>query len=226
MKISIIIPVLNEEKIIKKSLSNILNDSHVEILVVDGGSEDKTPLIAQELGAKVIFSSLANRAYQMNYGASIATGDIFLFLHADTILPNNYQGIIKDILSNSSYLAGAFQLAIDGNQLSLRFVERLVNWRSRFCSLPYGDQGIFIKASVFQEMGGFANLPIMEDFEFIQRLKKRGKIAIASAKVITASRRWQKLGIWRTTWINQLVILGYYLGISPEKLAQFYRRQY
>ena len=74
-------------------------------------------------------------------------------------------------------------------------------------------------------MGGFANLPIMEDFEFIQRLKKRGKIAIAAAKVITASRRWQKLGVWRTTWINQLVILGYYLGISPEKLAQFYRQQ-
>ncbi|MEA5509202.1 TIGR04283 family arsenosugar biosynthesis glycosyltransferase [Crocosphaera sp. UHCC 0190] len=224
-KISIIIPVLNEEKIIEKVLENLVLNANLEVIIVDGYSQDKTVKIAQNMGFQVIIVGQMGRAYQMNQGASIATGDILLFLHADTILPDNYQTIIKNILSDPQTLAGAFELGIDSQQLSFRLIERLVNWRSRFFSLPYGDQAIFIKTSIFRESGGFAQLPIMEDFEFIQRLKKRGKIAIASAKVTTSSRRWQKLGIWKTALINQLIIIGYYLGVSPHQLARLYGRK-
>ena len=222
--ISIIIPVLNEEKLLEKNLCKLKKDSSIEIIVVDGGSKDQTVQIADNSEVKVLFSPKPNRGYQMNKGAVVATGDILLFLHIDTILPNNYQSIIFDTLSNCQTIAGAFELHIDSQQFSLRFLERLINWRSHFFSLPYGDQAIFMKTSVFRAIGGFANLPIMEDFELIQRLKKRGKITIVPAQVTTSSRRWQKLGVVQTTLINQLIILGYYLGVTPEKLARLYGR--
>jgi rSAM/selenodomain-associated transferase 2 len=219
--LSIIIPTLNEELMIAEVLKRI--GTGVEIIVVDGGSTDKTREIAQELGAKIIISKNKGRAVQMNLGAKIARGDILLFLHGDTLLPPNYQELIINTLSQSGIIAGAFELKITGEEKSLRLVEKLVNWRSHFFSLPYGDQGIFLKASVFEDLGGFPDLPIMEDFELIQRLKKIGKIGIVAAAVTTSGRRWQKLGVWKTTLINQLVILGYYLQISPQILKKFYR---
>jgi len=224
-KISVIIPVFNEAGIIQASLFPLLNDSDIEIIVVDGGSSDKTQEIAEKMGIKVIVSPVKGRANQMNLGAKFATGEILLFLHADTQLPPTYPTIIREILSQPQTVAGAFKLKIDGERLSLRLVEMLVEWRSRFFSLPYGDQAIFLKASIFQEVGGFTNLPIMEDFELIRRLQRLGKIAIASASILTSSRRWDKLGVFQTTLINQLVILGYFLGISPVKLAELYRRK-
>lgn len=222
-KISIIIPVLNEAANIQKTLHKLPGDPDVEIIVIDGGSQDQTVALVQTLGVKVMIATQPGRAYQMNLGASIATGDILLFLHADTQLPPNYQELIKQTVSTPKTIAGAFQLTIDSEQLSLKFIAKMVNMRSRFLSLPYGDQAIFLYASVFREVGGFAELPIMEDFELIQRLKRQGKIALAPASVITSDRRWRKLGVFRTTWINQLIILGYYLGVSPNKLARFYR---
>jgi rSAM/selenodomain-associated transferase 2 len=224
-KISIIIPVFNEAIIIQEVISRLLDRSTKEIIVVDGGSQDKTVELVKEMGVNVIISPQAGRALQMNLGAASATGEILLFLHADTQLPTGYQETIIEILSRSQTIAGAFELAIASPEKSLRFIERMVNWRSRFLSLPYGDQALFLKASIFETMGGFTDLPIMEDFEFVRRLKKKGKIAIATTKVITSSRRWQKLGVWKTTLINQLIILGYYLGISPKKLARFYGRK-
>ncbi|GBF80122.1 TIGR04283 family arsenosugar biosynthesis glycosyltransferase [Aphanothece sacrum] len=225
MKISIIVPVLNEEILIEKNLILLKSNPNVEIIIVDGGSQDKTVELAENLGFKVLISSQMGRAYQMNKGASIARGEILLFLHIDTHLPPQYQSIIQEILSDTKTIAGAFELEIDRPNFSLCLVEILVNWRSRFFSFPYGDQGIFIKSSIFQEFGGFSNLPIMEDFELIQRLKKRGKITIAKAKVITSNRRWQKLGVWKTTLINQLIIIGYYLGVSPTQLAAWYKQK-
>lgn len=224
-KISIIIPVLNEENIIQETLLKLKDESGIEIIVVDGGSQDKTVKLVKELGIKVISSSQLGRAYQMNLGAAAATGKILLFLHADTYLPSRYTNIVKQTLQKTDVIAGAFELGIDSPRKSLRLVEAIVNWRSRFFSLPYGDQAIFLKASVFQAVGGFSLLPIMEDFDFIQRLKKQGKIAIAPAKITTSDRRWQKLGIVKTTLINQLIIVGYYLGISPIQLARLYGRK-
>jgi rSAM/selenodomain-associated transferase 2 len=221
--LSIIIPVLNEEAIIEATLNRFKDDLNLEVIVVDGGSRDNTVSIANRLGVKVIKTTSSGRANQMNAGAEVASSKILLFLHADTRLPVNYLKTIEDTLSKPQVIGGAFQLAIEGEAKSLRLIEIMVNIRSRYFGLPYGDQALFIYQSIFKSVGGFANLPIMEDFELVQRLKSRGKIAIAPADVITSSRRWQKLGVWQTTLINQLIIIGYYLKIPPYKLNKFYR---
>ncbi|MEM6613594.1 MAG: TIGR04283 family arsenosugar biosynthesis glycosyltransferase [Cyanobacteria bacterium P01_C01_bin.72] len=222
--ISIIIPVLNEAEIVAKTLGQLRQYPAVEVIVVDGGSIDNTVAIAQRI-AKVITVIGQGRAGQMNAGADIAQSDILLFLHADTQLPSNFVELVSKTLQPPQVIAGAFELKIDGSEKSLRLVEILVKIRSRLFSLPYGDQAIFVSQETFSKLGGFADLPIMEDFEFIQRVKNKGKIAIAPGAVITSGRRWQKLGVWKTTLINQLIIAGYYWGISPVKLGQFYRRQ-
>ncbi len=225
IKLSIIIPVFNEQAIVEKYLSKLQPQPDIEIIIVDGQSTDQTVALCQNFPVKVLISPQKGRGNQVNYGASIAKGEILCFLHLDSQLPPNYLSIIEKLLSLPKAIAGAFALGIDAPGWAFRIVERLVNWRSRFCSLPYGDQALFLKASTFREIGGFTDLPIMEDYELVQRLKKRGKIQIASAAVLTSSRRWQKLGILKTTLINQMIILGYYLKINPHTLACWYRSQ-
>ncbi|MEL6927507.1 MAG: TIGR04283 family arsenosugar biosynthesis glycosyltransferase [Cyanobacteria bacterium J06600_6] len=222
--ISIIIPVLNEAVTIKQTLARLASYPEAEIIVVDGGSHDETVMIATPI-AKVITIIGQGRAGQMNAGADIAQGDILIFLHADTQLPSNFIRLVNQTLKQPQTIAGAFELEIDSTKRSLRWIEQLVKMRSRLLSLPYGDQAIFMTKQAFLKTGGYADLPIMEDFEFIKRIKKQGKIAIAPGSVITSGRRWEKLGVWQTTLINQLIIAGYYLGISPTKLGKFYRRQ-
>ena len=226
--ISIIVPVFNEAKNIKSFLSQFDRVSELEIIIVDGGSSDLTSEKIKELAIlnnkiKLTTSNESGRANQMNHGAALAQGNILLFLHADTFLPNNYQQTIQNILRQPEVILGGFELAINGSEPALRLIETTVNWRSRFLSLPYGDQGLFITRDNFVILGGFAELPIMEDFNLVQRAKKQGKIAIARAKVTTSARRWQKLGIFKTTLVNQLIIIGYYFKISPTKLRDFYR---
>lgn len=222
-KISIIIPVLNEATKIQSTLTRVLKTTNVEVIVVDGGSLDETVEIAKSFNVKVI-SAKPGRASQMNAGATVANGDILLFLHADTLLPNNFDTLICLALQDAKTIAGAFELRIDAKLWGLRFIEKMVNARSRLFSLPYGDQAIFLKATVFHEVGGFPDLLIMEDFELMLRLRSEGRITILSESVLTSGRRWQKLGVVKTTLINQLVILGYFLGVSPDKLVHFYRR--
>ncbi|MBD2577453.1 TIGR04283 family arsenosugar biosynthesis glycosyltransferase [Oscillatoria sp. FACHB-1406] len=222
-KVSIIIPTFNEAENIAKTLQCAQTGTDIEIIVVDGGSEDKTIEIVRQMSANVIASPQLGRAAQMNYGAEKATGEILLFLHGDTRLPLGYDAEIRTILGKSGVVAGAFELKIDAPLRSLRWVERMVRVRSRFLQLPYGDQGIFLKTSTFKELSGFPILPIMEDFEFVRRLKRRGKIAIASLPVTTSARRWLKLGVVKTTALNQLIILAYFLGIPPDRLRSWYR---
>nr|WP_199306277.1 TIGR04283 family arsenosugar biosynthesis glycosyltransferase [Coleofasciculus sp. FACHB-T130] len=207
---------------IRSTLASVRNVKNVEVIVVDGGSQNETVALVQSWGVKVL-SSAAGRACQMNAGATAATGDILLFLHADTSLPLGFEKLVPLTLAQSGTVAGAFELKINSPMRSLRLVERMVNWRSRFFSLPYGDQAIFLKASVFHDIGGFPDLPIMEDFELIRCLRRLGRIAIVPTPVLTSARRWHKLGVLKTTLINQIVILGYFLGVPSSHLVKFYR---
>jgi len=223
-ELSIIIPVLNEANSIEQVIESLRSSGAeaIEVLVVDGGSMDQTVTLAKAVGVRVI-ESTQGRAAQMNAGAAVATSEILLFLHADSRLPERFVSLIQQTLAQPGVIAGAFELQIAAPDASLRWVERGVNWRSRWLQMPYGDQAIFLKSETFRQLGGFATLPIMEDFELVQRLQKLGRIAIAPAAVITSARRWQKLGVVKTTLINQLVIVAYFLGVSPERLARWYR---
>jgi rSAM/selenodomain-associated transferase 2 len=190
---------------------------------VDGGSSDRTREEARAHCAVVIEAPMG-RARQMNVGAQYASGEYLIFLHADTLLPENWAESVRQALKKTEVLGGAFSLRIDGHFFGLRIVEALANLRSHRFSMPYGDQAIFVRAMDFRELGGFPDIPIMEDFEFMRRLGRRGRVHILTERVVTSCRRWKTLGILRTTAINQAVILGYYLGVSPARLARFYRR--
>jgi len=221
INLSVIIPVLNEAETIAQTLQ-YLQAPAVEIILVDGGSSDPTVAIAKESGAKVILSPEPGRAIQMNTGAQYATADTLLFLHADTQLPLNYRQLVQETLAKPKTVAGAFLLKINGQNPLLRLIEKGVNARSRFLQMPYGDQGIFLKKETFEKVGGFPILPIMEDFQLIRTLKKQGKIRLAAASVLTSARRWERLGVIQTTLINQIIIIGYFLGIPPSQLKQWY----
>ncbi|MBD1873245.1 TIGR04283 family arsenosugar biosynthesis glycosyltransferase [Nodosilinea sp. FACHB-131] len=221
--ISVIIPTLNEARTLPQTLSTFSEVLGVEVVVVDGGSGDQTVAVAKGLGVQVI-ESAPGRSHQLNCGAAAASGPLLLFLHADTRLPEGFDRTIRQTLAQPGVVAGAFRLAIDGPGRGLRWVEWGVNLRSRLLQMPYGDQAIFLKAEIFHELGGFPDLPMMEDFELMRRLRKVGKVAIAPSAVVTSDRRWRTLGILRTTLVNQIMVVGYLLGVDPHKLARWYRR--
>jgi len=221
--ISVIIPALNEAHNIAETITSVGQKSKTEIVVVDGGSLDDTVSIAKKLGAKVI-KSFPPRSRQMNQGADAASKDILLFLHADTRLPKNFDRCIFRALNQQGIAAGAFELRIDSPVLSLRFIERMANWRSRCFKMPYGDQAIFMFSKVFHQTGGFPNIPIMEDFELIRRLQKIGDVVTLPVPVMTSPRRWMNHGILKTTLINQLVVISYFMGISSDTIFRLYRR--
>lgn len=218
--ISVIIPVRNEAQNLAATLQK-LTSSAVEIIVVDGGSQDETVAIAQQFGV-IVLTSPPGRAQQMNLGAQSATGEILLFLHGDTQVPAQFDHWIRHVLQQPQVVAGAFDLKIAAPEWGLRLVEWGVRQRSRWLQLPYGDQGIFLPRSRFWELGGFPHQSIMEDVVLMQRLRQQGQIAIVPVPVLTSARRWQRLGILRTTLLNQAIVLGYGWGISPDRLARWY----
>lgn len=224
MKISIIIPALDEAEQIDATLRPILHAKDVEVIVVDGGSRDGTAATAESAGVHVIRTS-ASRAHQMNAGAAIAHGEILLFLHADARLPADFARLVRDTLSRPKVIAGSFRLRIESARWSLRIIEMLANFRSNWLQMPYGDQALFLRVHSFRTAAGFAKLPILEDFEFVRRLGRWGRIALAPAVVVTSARRWERLGVLRTTLINQAIILAYLLGVQPTRLARWYHRE-
>jgi hypothetical protein len=224
IEFSVIVPALNESAQIVPTISHLCRNPSVEVIVVDGGSTDGTPTIAQACGAQVL-AARPPRSLQMNAGAALAGVATLIFLHADTRLPAGFEEQVRVTLACPRVVAGAFRLKIDGNQRGLGTIERVANWRSRFLQMPYGDQALFLRRDTLWELGAFSPIPIMEDFEFIRRLKRRGRIASAPGYVRTSPRRWLQVGVAKTWLINQAIIAAYFMGVPPERLAAWYRKK-
>ncbi|MEX0655135.1 MAG: TIGR04283 family arsenosugar biosynthesis glycosyltransferase [Phycisphaeraceae bacterium] len=223
-RISVIIPAINEAANLPAAIASARPSSCVEVIVVDGGSTDETSAVAKAHGASVITAS-PGRARQMNAGAEAARGDVLLFLHADTRLPFGYERQIEQVLAQPCGIAGAFPLAFDHVTPALRLIEAAANRRSRWRQLPYGDQAIFLRRETFSRMNGYRDLPVMEDFELVRRLRREGRIRLAPTAVITSARRCLHAGVWRTTWTHQCMILAWRLGIAPTRLARWRQHQ-
>ncbi len=222
MRLSIIIPALNEEENIRACIESAKRLNPVEIIVVDGGSTDRTEEIAEQEGA-IVIQSPKGRGTQMNIGASSAKGDILLFLHADANIKNIRQINIASLIDG--YSGGFFRLRFDDNLISIRLVELFANMRARLFSLPYGDQAIFVWKNLFEKIGGFKEYPFLEDLELVRRLKKSGKLRYIPHNVIVSSRRIQKgypLSPILVSLRNVLIASLFMLGVSPHRLLRFY----
>ncbi len=219
--LSVIIPTLNEAGNMRETIERA-RDRDAEIIVVDGGSRDRTRDMARAAGARVLISR-KGRALQQNAGAGAAQGKVLLFLHADTRVPARYAVHVFEVLLPRRTAAGAFRFRTDCRIPLIRAVEWMTNLRSSVFQLPYGDQALFMQKSLFDEVGGFPELPIAEDLFLMRRLRKRGRVRIAPAEAVTSGRRWERLGVIRTTLINWLIMAECYLGISPGVMAARYQ---
>lgn len=221
-RLAIVIPTLNEERSIASTLAKAQTARNVEIVVADGGSTDRTREIAQSAGAQVFHVS-GGRATQLNAGAAASSAKRLLFLHGDTRLPEQYDAALHAALDDPSIALGAFCFRTDWDTPAMRVIAWGANIRSKRLGLPYGDQGLFVERRVFDLAGGFPLRRIMEDYEFVLRLRRRGRIATVAPAVTTSARRWRALGPWRVWMLNQAMILGYALGLSDTQLASAYR---
>ncbi|MCP5004544.1 MAG: glycosyltransferase family 2 protein [Planctomycetes bacterium] len=210
--VSIIIPTLNEEKNIKRCLKTLVNITGIEVIIVDGGSTDRTVQIARGYKGVKVVSSFRGRGVQMNFGASISHGDTLLFLHADCILSEEIVLNLPQVIENSLAVGGAFKMKLLSERFAYRMVEVGINFRSRIFKLPYGDQGMFVQRTLFNKMGGFRKMNVCEDLDFIWRLKRYGRITILDKEIRASVRRWGNKGFIRTSLRNQLLLTAYLLG--------------
>ena len=224
--ISIIIPVLNEADTINFTLQHLkdtIGANPCEVIVVDGNPSGNTIKSITSKNIKKIINP-PGRGIQMNAGARAAEGRILVFLHADTTLPEDAIQKIISICDQSEFVGGAFDLGVDSNRFIFRITERYVFIRSRITKIPYGDQAIFLKKEVFNRMGGFKEIPIMEDIDLMRRIKRRGyKIRFVPEQVKTSSRRWETDGVAYSTIRNIVISSLFYCGISPVWLKKFYK---
>ncbi len=211
-EISIIIPTLNEESTISQCLETVVDIPGIEVIVADGGSTDSTvEIVGQHRDVKVV-PSVKGRSVQMNKGAGSTSGEILLFLHADCVLSREAVLNVRNVLGSSAFVGGAFKIRLLSDKFPYRLIEMGINFRSKVFKLPYGDQGLFVKRSVFEELGGFREMPNCEDLDFICRLKKQGKIIILDERISSSIRRWVNHGILRTSLRNQSLLASYVLG--------------
>jgi rSAM/selenodomain-associated transferase 2 len=227
LSVSIIIPVLDEARSVNTTLSRLfreVDEPNDEVIVVDGDCQGGTLSVIDD--DRVIgIRSPAGRAIQMNAGVGVAGGDLLLFLHADTRLPPGGLSLIRRELDRRGVVGGAFDLAIDSPRFAFRLIEQVASLRSRLTRIPYGDQAIFIRKGAFEQLGGFPLVPIMEDVALMGRIRRHGwPIIILPHRVRTSPRRWEREGALYTTLRNWGLMTLYLMGVSPVRLARYYRR--
>lgn len=223
MLISIIIPTLNEEASLAATLRLLAEHSDVELIVVDGGSSDHTVEVAQVF-TPYVFVTPRGRARQMNVGARHATGDILLFLHADTVLqPGAIDEVQRRIIGDGA-VGGAFDLGIDSPKRLCRLIAKLSSYRARLLRMPRGDQGMFVWRQVFEALESFPDIPILEDVAFGRQLRRAGRLTFIHAGLITSGRRWDANGAVKTTLVNWWVTLLFLLRVPPWTLRRAYDR--
>ncbi|MBI3598919.1 MAG: TIGR04283 family arsenosugar biosynthesis glycosyltransferase [Nitrospirae bacterium] len=239
MTISVIIPIFNEEEMLPAFLNQTANWLVHEIILVDGNSNDQTQGILESFHRNPLLCPLPQgvrkamighrllvakkgRGNQMNEGAKVATGDVLLFLHADSIFPSDGFFEISKAMQNTHLVGGAFRLKIQSTSLFFKFISMMANIRSSIFGLPYGDQGIFVRREIFSKIGGYPDFPLMEDAEFIRQLKHEGMIILLDQAVTTSARKWHKQGIVFTSLRNIILLLLYFMGVSPKQLVKWY----
>ncbi|MCP5357550.1 MAG: TIGR04283 family arsenosugar biosynthesis glycosyltransferase [Pseudomonadales bacterium] len=225
-KISIIIPVLSEPEALRQhlpALQALRHDGH-ELIVVDGGSDEDSRQVCASL-VDVWQPSAAGRAVQMNAGAALATGDILLFLHIDTLLPEDAMTLLQARFAEQSVLWGRFDVRLSGRRVMFRVIESAMNLRSRLTGVATGDQAIFVRRETFARVGGFPAIPLMEDIALSKLLRKRAWPLCLKARVMTSSRRWERHGVWRTMALMWRLRLLYVLGVSPSTLHAMYMKK-
>jgi rSAM/selenodomain-associated transferase 2 len=225
-RFSIILPVLNEADLINPMIDHLAvldGNDKCEIIVVDGSPDGDTIKSVTREEVQCVKSS-QGRANQMNAGAAMATGEILIFLHADTRLPRQALELISKVITRQTLIGGAFDLRIDTKRLILKIIARIASLRSRLTRIPYGDQAIFIYKDYFNQVGGYPEIPLMEDVALMQRIKRAGgRIGIIPEPVITSARRWEQEGILYTTMRNWILLSAYTLGMTPDKLVKYYK---
>lgn len=220
MTISVIIPTLNEAQNIRATLAPLHHPAFGEILVADGGSLDGT--VAQAAPVAKVLTAPTGRARQMNVGAAAANGDVLLFLHADTLLPPTAADDITAALADSRVVGGHFAARLTPDRGLLWLVGRMMSWRARLTGIATGDQAIFARRNVFDSVGGFPDIPLMEDIVFSKRLKRAGRVAALRSCVATSGRRWEQHGAARTIVLMWWLRLLFFLGMSPDRLKRLY----
>ena len=222
VQLSIIVPALNEAGCIRELLRQLqaLRAQGHEVIVVDGGSCDATVALAQPLVDQLL-PAPAGRALQMNIGAQAARGRVLWFVHADTRVPEKAAPVIIESVAHAAGW-GRFDVRLSGDRLLLRLVERMMNWRSRFTGIATGDQGIFVTRELFERVGGFAAMPLMEDIDLSRRLKREQRPLCLRDTLTSSSRRWEQKGIVRTIALMWVLRLAYFLGVPPARLAMHY----
>jgi rSAM/selenodomain-associated transferase 2 len=221
MRVSVIIPVLDEEKTIAATIEAARSLDPDEVLVIDGGSRDGTREISERAGARVLVGP-RGRARQMNQGAREAIGDVFLFLHADTRLPLSALEDVRSALANPKMVAGRFDVELNGAHGFLKVISAMINVRSRLTKVATGDQAIFVRRRIFEQIGGFPDIPLMEDIAFGRSLKRKGRVACLRSRVTTSARRWEVDGVWRTVFKMWTIKFLYLAGVSPARLKRYY----
>lgn len=223
MKLSVIVPMLNEASGLPRLLGQLLplQAAGHQVLLVDGGSDDGSPQLARQAGLTVI-ESPRGRARQMNAGAALANNEVLLFLHADTALPADSGRLVTSALQNSQQVWGRFDVKIDGRPWMLRVVAFMINLRSRLSGIATGDQAMFVRRDVFQQLAGFADLPLMEDVELSRRLRQISRPLCLRQRVTTSGRRWETRGVWKTIFLMWRLRYAYWRGVPASELAKAY----